>query len=150
MPGEEVEVQIAVKCALNENAGHWSSWSRPERAVVPQSAGELEQGFDHKGLLSCDLYCQQQQGRSDHFHSDFQMIFHCCALHLICRGSSVSGMAADMAKRQHTKLPTRRISGEATSFGDVLSIFDNSSFALLNLGCCVALNISLHVLFTLA
>lgn len=48
VPGEEVEVQIAVKCALNANTGHWSSWSQPERAVVPQSAGELKQGSDQE------------------------------------------------------------------------------------------------------
>lgn len=42
VPGEEVEVQVSVKCALNPDAGHWSSWSRPVRAVVPQSAGEFQ------------------------------------------------------------------------------------------------------------
>lgn len=41
-PGEEVEVQVSVKCALNPDGGHWSSWSRPVRAVVPQSAGEFK------------------------------------------------------------------------------------------------------------
>ncbi|XP_032381039.1 thrombopoietin receptor [Etheostoma spectabile] len=40
-PGEEVEVRVAVKYALNPNAGHWSSWSHPVRAVVPQSAGDI-------------------------------------------------------------------------------------------------------------
>lgn len=38
-PGEEVEVQVTVKYAFNPNAGHWSSWSHPVRAVVPQYAG---------------------------------------------------------------------------------------------------------------
>lgn len=42
VPGEVVEVQVSVKCALNPDAGHWSSWSRPVRAVVPQSAGEFK------------------------------------------------------------------------------------------------------------
>ncbi|XP_037624774.1 thrombopoietin receptor isoform X2 [Sebastes umbrosus] len=40
-PGEEVEVQVTVKCALNPNAGHWSSWSHPVRAVVPQYADDI-------------------------------------------------------------------------------------------------------------
>ncbi|XP_034738384.1 thrombopoietin receptor [Etheostoma cragini] len=40
-PGEDVEVRVAVKYALNPNAGHWSSWSHPVRAVVPQSAGDI-------------------------------------------------------------------------------------------------------------
>lgn len=42
--GEEVEVQIAVKCVSDldqENKGHWSSWSQPVRAVVPQSADDI-------------------------------------------------------------------------------------------------------------
>ncbi|XP_047444125.1 thrombopoietin receptor [Mugil cephalus] len=38
-PGEEVEVQVAVRKASGE--GHWSSWSRPVRAVVPQSAEDI-------------------------------------------------------------------------------------------------------------
>ncbi|XP_033476727.2 thrombopoietin receptor isoform X1 [Epinephelus lanceolatus] len=41
VPGEEVEVQVMVKCALNPNEGHWSSWSHPVRAVVPQSADDI-------------------------------------------------------------------------------------------------------------
>ncbi|XP_056270623.1 thrombopoietin receptor isoform X2 [Pseudoliparis swirei] len=41
VPGEEVEVQVTVKCALNPNAGHWSSWSPPARAVVPQDADDI-------------------------------------------------------------------------------------------------------------
>lgn len=40
VPGEELDVQVAVKYALNPYAGHWSSWSNLVRAVVPQSAGE--------------------------------------------------------------------------------------------------------------
>ncbi|XP_068446042.1 thrombopoietin receptor [Clinocottus analis] len=41
VPGEEVEVQVTVRCAFNPNAGHWSSWSHPVRAVVPQSADDI-------------------------------------------------------------------------------------------------------------
>ncbi|XP_029284881.1 thrombopoietin receptor [Cottoperca gobio] len=41
VPGEEIEVQVTVKCALNPDAGHWSSWSNPVRAVVPQSADDI-------------------------------------------------------------------------------------------------------------
>ncbi|XP_044056902.1 thrombopoietin receptor [Siniperca chuatsi] len=41
VPGEEVEVQVTVKCVINPNAGHWSSWSHPVRAVVPQSADDI-------------------------------------------------------------------------------------------------------------
>uniref|UniRef100_A0A8C2XRJ1 MPL proto-oncogene, thrombopoietin receptor n=1 Tax=Cyclopterus lumpus TaxID=8103 RepID=A0A8C2XRJ1_CYCLU len=41
VPGEEVEVQVTVRCALNPNVGHWSSWSHPVRAVVPQSADDI-------------------------------------------------------------------------------------------------------------
>lgn len=39
VPGEEVHVQVAVKCAHRDNAGHWSRWSESVRAAVPQSAG---------------------------------------------------------------------------------------------------------------
>ncbi|XP_042370422.1 thrombopoietin receptor isoform X2 [Plectropomus leopardus] len=39
-PGEEVEVQVKIKCAFNSDAGHWSRWSAPVRAVVPQSADD--------------------------------------------------------------------------------------------------------------
>lgn len=43
VPGEETEVQVAVKCGPDLNAGHWSSWSQPVRAIVPQSAGVFKQ-----------------------------------------------------------------------------------------------------------
>ncbi|XP_070688574.1 thrombopoietin receptor [Pempheris klunzingeri] len=38
IPGEEVEVQVSVK---KKSAGHWSSWSHPVRAMVPQSADDI-------------------------------------------------------------------------------------------------------------
>lgn len=69
VPGEEVEVQVSVKCALNPDVGHWSSWSRPVRAAFPQSAGEFKRGGEEGATgnsdrpisrpttLSCDLYC---------------------------------------------------------------------------------------------
>ncbi|KAM8875593.1 thrombopoietin receptor isoform 2-T2 [Spinachia spinachia] len=41
IPGEEVDVQVTIKCAFNQNGGHWSSWSQPVRAVVPQSADDI-------------------------------------------------------------------------------------------------------------
>ncbi|KAM7409783.1 hypothetical protein PAMA_001329 [Pampus argenteus] len=41
VPGEEVEVQVTVKCAFNEDAGHWSRWSSPVQAVAPQSADDI-------------------------------------------------------------------------------------------------------------
>ncbi|KAM9385772.1 thrombopoietin receptor [Pholidichthys leucotaenia] len=40
VPGEEVEVQVAVK-PENPFDGYWSSWSHPVRAVVPQSADDI-------------------------------------------------------------------------------------------------------------
>ncbi|XP_061594977.1 thrombopoietin receptor [Cololabis saira] len=40
-PGEEVEVQVAVKSPDHSDAGHWSSWSQPVRAAVPQSADDI-------------------------------------------------------------------------------------------------------------
>ncbi|KAK2835219.1 hypothetical protein Q5P01_015703 [Channa striata] len=39
-PGEEVEVQVALKCALSDK-GHWSSWSQPVQARVPQRADDV-------------------------------------------------------------------------------------------------------------
>nr|XP_040039623.1 thrombopoietin receptor isoform X2 [Gasterosteus aculeatus aculeatus] len=41
VPGEEVDVQVTIKCAYSPNAGHWSSWSHPVRAMVPQSADDI-------------------------------------------------------------------------------------------------------------
>ncbi|XP_068563778.1 thrombopoietin receptor [Cebidichthys violaceus] len=41
VPGEEVEVQVSVRCAYNPNTGHWSGWSQSVRAVVPQSADDI-------------------------------------------------------------------------------------------------------------
>ncbi|XP_074524854.1 thrombopoietin receptor [Halichoeres trimaculatus] len=41
VPGEEVQVQVRVKCAYDPDRGHWSGWSQPARAVVPQSAGDI-------------------------------------------------------------------------------------------------------------
>ncbi|XP_077390588.1 thrombopoietin receptor [Festucalex cinctus] len=41
VPGEEIQVQVAVKCANVESAGHWSHWSEPVRDVAPQSADDI-------------------------------------------------------------------------------------------------------------
>ncbi|KAE8293928.1 Thrombopoietin receptor [Larimichthys crocea] len=41
VPGEEVEVQINTKYPQSPNTGHWSSWSQPVRAIVPQSADDI-------------------------------------------------------------------------------------------------------------
>ncbi|XP_060890389.1 thrombopoietin receptor [Labrus mixtus] len=41
VPGEEVQVQIRVKCAYDQDAGHWSSWSHPVWSVVPQSSDDI-------------------------------------------------------------------------------------------------------------
>ncbi|XP_035508878.1 thrombopoietin receptor [Morone saxatilis] len=41
VPGEEVKIQLRVKRASNLGAGHWSSWSHPMRAMVPQSADDI-------------------------------------------------------------------------------------------------------------
>ncbi|XP_043985876.1 thrombopoietin receptor isoform X2 [Gambusia affinis] len=42
-PGEEVEVQASVKCenGLDAHPGYWSAWSKPARAIVPQSADDI-------------------------------------------------------------------------------------------------------------
>ncbi|KAK2908141.1 thrombopoietin receptor isoform X2 [Channa argus] len=40
-PGEEVEVQVTLKCAETSEKGHWSSWSQPVQALVPQSAEDV-------------------------------------------------------------------------------------------------------------
>lgn len=39
VPGEVTELQVRAKCAISPAAGHWSRWSEPVRAVVPQSSG---------------------------------------------------------------------------------------------------------------
>lgn len=41
VPGEEVQVQVTVRCGLHPNTGHWSGWSHPVRAMVPQSADDI-------------------------------------------------------------------------------------------------------------
>nr|AAR25685.1 class I helical cytokine receptor number 22 [Tetraodon nigroviridis] len=41
VPGEVTDVQVTAKCASNPAAGHWSRWSEPARAVVPQSSGDI-------------------------------------------------------------------------------------------------------------
>ncbi|XP_034563461.1 thrombopoietin receptor [Notolabrus celidotus] len=41
IPGEEVQVQVREKCAFSQDVGHWSSWSQPVRALVPQSAEDI-------------------------------------------------------------------------------------------------------------
>lgn len=41
VPGEETEVQLTVKCFSSPGLGHWSSWSHPGQAMVPQSAGKV-------------------------------------------------------------------------------------------------------------
>ncbi|XP_054645328.1 thrombopoietin receptor isoform X2 [Dunckerocampus dactyliophorus] len=41
IPGEEVQVQVAVKCANSDTAGHWSHWSDSVREMVPQHADDI-------------------------------------------------------------------------------------------------------------
>nr|XP_057928871.1 thrombopoietin receptor isoform X2 [Doryrhamphus excisus] len=41
IPGEEVQVQVAVKCADRDTAGHWSHWSDSVQEVVPQHAEDI-------------------------------------------------------------------------------------------------------------
>ncbi|XP_040896503.1 thrombopoietin receptor isoform X2 [Toxotes jaculatrix] len=41
VPGEETEVQVTVRCAFAPSGGHWSSWSRSARAMVPQNADDV-------------------------------------------------------------------------------------------------------------
>lgn len=112
VPGQEVEVQIAVKCALNDNAGHWSGWSQPERAVVPQSAGEFKPEGDQwvssagTGTTSWDLHRQSSNTRLIVSIPIFQMIFLYCVLRLIWRGSPVSGTGADTGQRQSARPST--------------------------------------------
>ena len=42
VPGEVLQFQIrinVIKYGLDETRGHWSHWSKPVAAMVPQSAG---------------------------------------------------------------------------------------------------------------
>ncbi|KAM3876191.1 thrombopoietin receptor [Diretmus argenteus] len=39
--GEVVQVQVRVKRSISENTGHWSHWSHPVFAMVPQSADDI-------------------------------------------------------------------------------------------------------------
>ncbi|KAJ0065455.1 hypothetical protein NL108_010729, partial [Boleophthalmus pectinirostris] len=41
VPGEEVKVQVSVRCSPNKSTGHWSHWSPHVQAVVPQSADDI-------------------------------------------------------------------------------------------------------------
>ncbi|XP_077573342.1 thrombopoietin receptor isoform X2 [Stigmatopora nigra] len=41
VPGEEVQIRVAVKCGNIESAGHWSHWSNTVRDVAPQNAGDI-------------------------------------------------------------------------------------------------------------
>ncbi|XP_056132743.1 thrombopoietin receptor [Lampris incognitus] len=41
VPGEVVQLQMSVKHGFTENAGHWSHWSNPAFAMVPQSADDI-------------------------------------------------------------------------------------------------------------
>ncbi|XP_061739635.1 thrombopoietin receptor isoform X1 [Nerophis ophidion] len=50
IPGKEVQVQVAVKCANSDNAGHWSPWSDSAREMVPQSAEDVS-----LKCFTCDL-----------------------------------------------------------------------------------------------
>uniref|UniRef100_A0A8C4HNY2 MPL proto-oncogene, thrombopoietin receptor n=1 Tax=Dicentrarchus labrax TaxID=13489 RepID=A0A8C4HNY2_DICLA len=63
VPGEEVEVQVSVKCGSNLNAAHWSSWSHPVRAMVPQSADDISLMCYTSDLQT--LTCQWNGSRYD-------------------------------------------------------------------------------------
>lgn len=54
--GEEVKVQASVRCSLNRATGHWSQWSPPVHAVVPQSADDISLTCNTKDLLN--ITCQ--------------------------------------------------------------------------------------------
>ncbi|XP_019749914.1 thrombopoietin receptor isoform X1 [Hippocampus comes] len=61
VPGEEVQVQVAVKCANIESAGHWSHWSDPVRDVVPQSADDISLMCDTSDLQT--ITCRWNSSR---------------------------------------------------------------------------------------
>ncbi|KAJ0032621.1 hypothetical protein NQD34_002702 [Periophthalmus magnuspinnatus] len=41
LPGEQVKVQVCVRCSPSRNTGHWSRWTAHVQAVVPQSAEDV-------------------------------------------------------------------------------------------------------------
>ncbi|KAG7513832.1 thrombopoietin receptor [Solea senegalensis] len=41
VPGEETDIKVTIKCAFSPSAGHWSRWSHPVRAMVPQRADDI-------------------------------------------------------------------------------------------------------------
>lgn len=55
-PGEEVKVQISVRCSPSRTTGHWSHWSPLVNAVVPQSADDISLKCTTKDLLN--ITCQ--------------------------------------------------------------------------------------------
>ncbi|XP_068599559.1 thrombopoietin receptor [Brachionichthys hirsutus] len=74
VPGEEVQVQVAIKCALNSWAGHWSSWSHPVRAVVPQSADDISLACSTSDLLN--VICRWDGSRYEDEHKLFYKLDH--------------------------------------------------------------------------
>ncbi|KAI5614603.1 thrombopoietin receptor precursor [Silurus asotus] len=42
VPGQPCTVQIRVKASFNDAGGHWSDWSSPVTALVPQNAADIE------------------------------------------------------------------------------------------------------------
>lgn len=120
VPGEVTEVQLRAKCASNPAAGHWSRWSEPVRAMVPQSSGG-ERGEEN--------ICNPAAGQTWWFKRVgfvVQVIFHWCASPLTCSTSPACGTRPDTGQTMTSHFSTRRVRG-TLFIASALPKWDNKS-----------------------
>lgn len=113
LPGEVTDVQVAAKCASNPAVGHWSRWSEPARAMVPQSSGMKKNG-EGKGNICNPAAHHGAQCRCDGFKPVcfvVQVRFHWRASHLTCTTSPARGTEPGTAQRMITRFSTSRAWG---------------------------------------
>ncbi|KAK7889899.1 hypothetical protein WMY93_025459 [Mugilogobius chulae] len=70
VPGEEVTVQVSVRCS---SRGHWSQWSHPARAVVPQSAEDISLKCHTKDLNS--IACQWDHESKYNINDSYKLFY---------------------------------------------------------------------------
>lgn len=100
-------VQVAVKLAFSSDTGHWSSWSQPVRASVPQSAGtnKLRKGLHVKRATDKELI-PINEAKTLFMLFLFQKKYHFVAP-LTCKMLPVAGMELYTEQKTMTNFSTR-------------------------------------------
>ncbi|XP_072294160.1 thrombopoietin receptor [Eucyclogobius newberryi] len=73
VPGEDVKVQVSVRCSPSQTTGHWSHWSEHVQAVAPQSAEDISLKCYTQDLVN--TLCQWDHGSISNINADYKLFY---------------------------------------------------------------------------